>query len=72
MRKVKELENLQKRIKKLGIDMIGDLYLLIKRFFHQHFFCIHEYKRFHCGPDYCYVECVKCGKLTDNFDLIND
>lgn len=52
--------------------MLGDLYLLIKRFLHQHFFCIHEYKRHHCGADYCYVECVKCGKLTDNYDLIND
>lgn len=52
--------------------MFGDLYLRIKRFLHQHFFCIHNYKRYHCGPDYQYVQCEKCGKLTDNYDLIND
>lgn len=52
--------------------MIGDLYLLIKRFLHQHFFCIHNYKLYHCVPDYQFIQCEKCGKLTDNYDLINE
>lgn len=50
--------------------MIGDLILSIKRFFKQHFFCIHEYKYYHCGTDYHYIMCKKCGKLTINDNLI--
>lgn len=52
--------------------MIGDFYLIIKRFLHQHFFCIHKYKRHHVGCDYHWIECEKCGKMTDNYNLIND
>lgn len=52
--------------------MIGDLILIIKLFLKQHFFCIHNYRCYHCGTDYHYVMCDKCGKLTDNYDLVND
>ena len=51
--------------------MVGDLILIIKRFLKQHFFCIHDYKYHHCGTDYNYIKCPKCGKLTDNYDLVN-
>lgn len=51
--------------------MIGDLILLIKLFIKRHITCVHNYKLYHCGPDYSYVACTKCGKLTDNYDLID-
>lgn len=51
--------------------MIGDIILIIKRFFKQ-LFCIHNYRCYHCGTDYNYIKCNKCGKLTDNYDLVND
>lgn len=52
--------------------MIGDLYLKIKLFIKQNFLCIHKYKRFHCGLDYQYIQCIKCGKLTDNYNLLSE
>jgi hypothetical protein len=52
--------------------MIGDLILIVTRFLYQHFFCIHKYKRYHAGPEYCWIECEKCHKITDNYDLINN
>ena len=51
--------------------MIGDLILLIKLFIKRHITCVHNYKLYHCGPDYSYVACTKCGKLIDNYDLID-
>lgn len=52
--------------------MIGDIILIIKRFLKQNLFCIHNYRCYHCGTDYNYIKCNKCGKLTDNYDLVND
>ena len=46
------------------VDMIGDFVLSIKKFFHQHFFCIHKYKwiiRKDFGPDF--EVCEKCNKI---------
>jgi hypothetical protein len=44
--------------------MIGDIVLSIKKFFHQHFFCIHKYKwiiRKDYGHDF--EVCEKCSKI---------
>ena len=49
--------------------MIGDLILLIKRLWKQNT-CIHKYKVLHCGPDYHYLWCEKCGKVSNNSDLV--
>ena len=49
--------------------MIGDLILLIKRLW-KHNTCVHKYIVTHCGPDYHYLKCRKCGKVSHNFDLV--
>lgn len=41
--------------------MIGDIYLFIKKFLHQHFFCIHDYKTINRRDNGgCFNVCDKC------------
>ena len=45
--------------------MLGDLILVIGRWLHQNFFCVHDYRQEHCG-EYDYTHCIKCGKLEED------
>lgn len=48
--------------------MFGDLYLAIKKFLIQNFFCIHDYKTDRIGIItglYNGFKCSKCGKFKD-------
>lgn len=50
--------------------MLGDLILNITLWIKQNILCVHRYKIYHCGPDYSYIQCEKCGKRTNNYNLL--
>lgn len=44
--------------------MLGDIFLELKRFLHQHFFCIHDYKYVNRKDNAAdYQVCKKCDKI---------